>query len=347
MQGDCWSKSPVLRIALLATVFLFSCSNMPPPSPDGGADAGAPKIDLSRSTFTVGSTADVVANGSTQLTFKATIRNTEDQPLSGTNVTFTATGTGNQLAAPPSTDQNGELSGFMTSTHAEQKQLTASLMIDGAMVSFPAITVNFVAGPADHFVFATQPSTTKAGVTMTPPVTLTVLDSHENVAKDPFAVSVRLVRSNSGTLTGGGPVTSVNGVVTFDMLSVNRPQVGRALRAEASNGAAIESDLFDIILGDISSATSTFVATPPNSIADGTSVVTLTFTARDTGGNTLANLPVSLVITGTGNTLGATSGLTDLNGVFTTTLTSTVPETKTVTATVNSVPMQLMVTFIP
>lgn len=346
MQFDCWSKSRVLRIAFLATLFLCSCSNMPPPGPDAGADAGAPKIDLSRSTFTVGSTADVVANGNTQLTFKATIRDAEGQPAQA-QVTFTATGSNNQISFPPFTDQNGEVSGFITSTRAEQKQLTASLEIDGAMVSFPAITVNFVAGPADHFVFATQPSTTKAGAVMTPPVTLTVLDSHENVAKDPFAVSVRLVRSNSGTLTGGGPVTSVNGVVTFDMLSVNRPQVGRALRAEAANGAAVESDLFDIILGDFSSATSTFVATPPNSIADGTSVVTLTFTARDTGGNTLANQPVSLMITGTGNTLGATSGMTDVNGVFTTSLTSTVPETKTVTATVSSVPMQLMVTFIP
>jgi hypothetical protein len=320
---------------------------MPPPSPDAGADGGAPKLDLTRSTFTVGSTADVVANGTTQLTFKVTLRNSDGAPMSQVPVTLTASGTGNQLNAMPSTDQNGEVSGFITSTHAEQKQLTASVELDGAIVSLPAITVNFIAGPPDHFVFATQPSTTKAGVVMTPPVTLTVLDSHENVSKEPFAVSVRLVRSNSGTLSGGGPVTSVNGVVTFDMLSVNRPQVGRALRAEAANGAAIESELFDIILGDFSSATSTFVATPPNSIADGTSVVTLTLTARDTGGNTLQNVPVSLTITGTGNTLGATSGMTDINGVFTTTLTSTVAETKTVTATVSSLPMQLMVTFIP
>lgn len=346
MKSDCWSKARVLqplRLAFVSSALLWSCSNLPP-TPDGGGPA---KIDLSRSTFALVTTAPVVADNTAQLTFKATLRDTEGKPVPNVHVTFAVTGTGNSLATPPMTNQEGEAIGSLTSTRAEQKQLTASVEIDGAMAAFPALDVTFVAGPPESFVFTTQPSTTKAGVVMTPPVTLAVMDRNGNLSREPFAVSVRLVRSNSGTLTGGGPITSIDGGVTFDALTINRPQVGRALRAEAMNGAAAESDLFDIVLGDFSSATSTFVATPPNSVADGTSTVTLTLTARDTGGNALANQPVSLTVSGTGNTLGATSGMTQADGTFSTTLASTVAETKTVVATVSSVPLQLMVTFIP
>lgn len=331
-----------LRAALVSSLLLCACSS-PSPAPD----SGAPR-DLSSSTFTVGSTADVVADGMAQLTFRATIRDQEGNAVHGANVTFAMTGTGNFVSsASPTGGAVAEVNGFATSTRAERKQLTASVELDGKTVELPAISVNFVAGPPAQFSFTTQPSTTKAGVVMTPPVTLVVMDTNGNVSKEPFAVSVRLVRSNSGTLTGGGPFTSVDGGVTFDALTINRPQVGRALRAEAANGAAVESNLFDVILGDFSSATSTFVATPPNSIADGTSTVTLTLTARDTGGNALGSVPVSLTVSGTGNTLADAAGMTDVAGVFSTTLRSTVAETKTVIATVNSVPMQLEVTFIP
>jgi len=335
---------PVSFRAVFSSCLLLCACSGANPTPDAGGVR-----DISGSTLTVGSTADVVADGMAQLPLKATIRDQAGKAVSGAKVTFAMTGTGNFVSSgsPPTTGPEGEVNGFATSTHAEPKQVTASVEVDGTTVTLPAVSVNFVAGPPADFVFTAQPSTTRAGVVMTPPVVVTVLDGHGNVSREPIAVSVRLVYSNSGTLTGGGPFTSVDGGVTFDALTINRPQVGRALRAEAANGAAAESARFDVILGDFSSATSTFVATPPNSIADGTSTVTLTLTARDTGGNVLGSVPVSVTVSGSGNTLAASAGMTDVNGVFSTTLKSTVAETKTVIATVNSVPMQLMVTFIP
>lgn len=182
---------------------------------------------------------------------------------------------------------------------------------------------------------------------MTPPVKVSVLDRGGNLTTENVSVSVRLVRSNSGTLTGGAAVMTVNGVATFDALSVNRPQVGRALRAEMSNGAAAESALFDITPGDVSAATSTLLGAPVNVVADGVAVSTLTVTARDLGGNVLPAQPVSLTVSGTGNTVGALTGVTDASGVFTTTLASTVAETKTVAATVGGVRLMTTVTFFP
>ena len=333
-----------LCVALLACCAFAACPGKPQP------DAGVAAIDLTRSTLTLSQTAGVVADGNAQVDLTATLRDTNGAPVQGTLVTFAMTGTGNIVPPSPqagTTDQSGEARSFVKSTHAEQKLVTASVEVEGAQVELPAVSVTFVAGPAQDFAFVTQPSTTKAGVVMTPPVRLTVTDNHGNVATEPLAITLRLVRSNSGTLTGGGPLMSVDGGVSFEGLTINRPQVGRALRAEAANGAAAESDLFDVTLGDLAAATSTFVAAPANALADGVSAVTLTLTTRDTGGNALAAQPVSLTATGTGHALGASTGTTDATGVFTTTLTSTVAQAKTVTATVNGLTFDVGVTFIP
>jgi hypothetical protein len=57
--------------------------------------------------------------------------------------------------------------------------------------------------------------------------------------------------------------------------------------------------------------------------------------------------PVSLTTTGTGNTLTPPTGQTNAGGIFSATLSSTVAETKTVTATIGAVQRTAMVTFTP
>ncbi len=73
---------------------------------------------------------------------------------------------------------------------------------------------------------------------------------------------------------------------------------------------------------------------------------TITVTARDGFGNVIPGKAVVLVATGTGNALTQPAGNTGANGVATGSLTSTVAETKTVTATVGGVAVTQTAPFV-
>jgi hypothetical protein len=95
-----------------------------------------------------------------------------------------------------------------------------------------------------------------------------------------------------------------------------------------------------------SASTSTIVVSPSTVKADGTSAATVTVTVEDALGNVLPGTAVTLSASGTGNTFGAITGTTDAHGVFTTTLTSTVPQVETITATEGGVHEQTGVDFV-
>lgn len=88
--------------------------------------------------------------------------------------------------------------------------------------------------------------------------------------------------------------------------------------------------------GGLSGALST-IAASPTTILKGGPTSTLTVTAKDANGNPVAGAFVTLGATGTGNTLTQPATYTDENGIATGTLSSTVTETKTLSATVNGI----------
>src|SRR5206468_10666228 len=107
----------------------------------------------------------------------------------------------------------------------------------GGLASATSAAFNMTAGGATHLVFTVQPSNVVAGASIAPAVQLTALDANENVATG-FAGSVSLAISTNaggGVLSGGGPVTAVNGVATFPGASINKVGSGYTLTA-ASTG---------------------------------------------------------------------------------------------------------------
>jgi len=96
-------------------------------------------------------------------------------------------------------------------------------------------------------------------------------------------------------------------------------------------------------------ATSPVTVTPATLVADGTATTTLTVTALDAQGNPIANAPVMLTATGTGNTFTTPiTGTTNAEGIFTTTLTSMVAQNDTFTAVINGTTTETVnVTFTP
>jgi invasin-like protein/Big-like domain-containing protein/calcineurin-like phosphoesterase family protein len=84
----------------------------------------------------------------------------------------------------------------------------------------------------------------------------------------------------------------------------------------------------------VSAANST-VSAAPTSFTAGSGSSTITVTAKDGSGNVISGASVTVAASGSGNTLTPASGTTNSSGVFTSTLTSTVAEVKTISATIS------------
>jgi hypothetical protein len=100
--------------------------------------------------------------------------------------------------------------------------------------------VDVVAAAADHLVFLQPPTDTAAGQTISPAVTVAVVDQYGNVVTGDNSDSVTLSLGNNpggGTLSGTVTVTVVNGVAAFGDLSIDMPGVGYTLHV--SIGGAV------------------------------------------------------------------------------------------------------------
>src|SRR5438445_6731322 len=105
---------------------------------------------------------------------------------------------------------------------------------------------------------------------------------------------------------------------------------GNAVKPPADLGPVGGDDLAGVQSGDdlaggadlavvASAAHSTVVIAPASVAANGTSSATITVTVADANGVPIPAQAVALAVSGSANTLGATSGSTDASGVFTAT----------------------------
>jgi len=151
--------------------------------------------------------------------------------------------------------------------------------------------------PPTHLGFTQQPQTTQAGATITPPVQVAALDASEHVVQG-FTGAITLAlgaNSGGGTLSGGAPVSAVNGVATFPNLSVDQPGNGYTLRATSSGLTAATSNAFN-------------ATAPPPTTGD------LTVIAATTGSSQPASYTVT-VDGGSSRTISANGGTTTYTGL--------------------------------
>lgn len=103
-------------------------------------------------------------------------------------------------------------------------------------------------GTATHLVFTVQPSTTLAGVAITPAVQVAAANS--SGATDPtFTNSVTVAlgtNPGAGTLSGTTTVQAVSGVATFSNLSINNVGAGYTLTASTPTRTSATSAAFTI-----------------------------------------------------------------------------------------------------
>jgi len=112
--------------------------------------------------------------------------------------------------------------------------------------------VSIVAAAAHHLVFQQPPTDTAAGQTISPAVTIEIVDQYGNVETGDNSDSVTLSLGNNpggGTLSGTLTVTVVNGVAVFSDLSIDMAGIGYTLHV--SIGGAVpdmDSDPFTITM---------------------------------------------------------------------------------------------------
>ena len=125
---------------------------------------------------------------------------------------------------------------------------TASISCTAAPTPVTSSVVFTIVSPPTRLAFQRQPSNTVAGVTITPAVTVLVQDANANtVATATNAITLALAANPGGSALGGTvTVNAVNGVATFNTLTVNNVGTGYTLGATAAGMTGATSSAFSI-----------------------------------------------------------------------------------------------------
>ncbi|HMH83738.1 MAG TPA: invasin domain 3-containing protein, partial [Gemmatimonadales bacterium] len=296
-------------------------------------DAGSGACHAAPSTVSAAPATIQASTGSTVATITVTARDQSGNPLSGATVVLSATGSGNTLSQPVgATDLSGVATGTLSSTVAGGK--TVSATINGAAIAQTA-TVTVTPAAASALAFTVQPTSAATAARISPAVQVEVRDVVGNRVSSATTVAMAIgTNPAGGTLLGTKAVGAVAGVATFSDLAIDVAGTGYTLRASSGTLTGATSTAFDIRASSVSGSLST-VNAAPTTIAAGVGAATVTVTVKDASGAPVRAATVVLAATGSGNTLTQPAGPTDANGMTTGTLSSTVPETKTVSATAN------------
>ncbi len=164
-----------------------------------------------------------------------------------------------------------------------------------------------------------------------------------------FASTSNVAYGAFGVASATAVVTAGSGFTTIDQQPSGESTIGDLFAEWAVNLSAINATWTSKSAGALGveikaagagggggvSASQSTVTASPTSIAAGSGTSTITVTAKDASGNPVSGATVVLSATGTGNTVTQPAGPTDATGVATGVLSSTVAETKTVSATAN------------
>jgi adhesin/invasin len=288
-------------------------------------------VSAAQSTVAVDPTS--IAAGGPTSTITVTARDGNNNPIPGLAVVLAASGTDNTLVQPLAvTDASGVATGTISSTVAESKSISATIAGVGVTQTATLTVTPDAVSVSTSSVIVSDASITTDGETSI--VTITVRDGSGNPIG---GVSVTLAATGDGNvITQPVGATSVAGVITGTFASTI---VGSKTITATAGGVELDQEPVVVVsVGVVSASSSTVSASPTNISADG-GASTITVTARDGGGNVIPGATVVLASSGTGNDLTQPVGNSDVNGVATGTIASTVAESKTISATINGTPV--------
>jgi Chitobiase/beta-hexosaminidase C-terminal domain len=197
-------------------------------------------------------------------------------------------------------------------------QAIAALGQSQSAVASSRLTITTPAQPAaaTQLAFLQQPSNALTQATISPPVTVRVLDQNGSlVSSATNAVSLHLATgSTTGSISGTLTRTAVNGVATFNDLSLS--SLGQYTLQATSNGlSAATSAPFSITAPTTSAGSQlAFITQPSNSTVGYSMAPSIIVVAEDASGNPIDTSAVAVTLALNGN-----SGSTALKGTLTAT----------------------------
>lgn len=200
---------------------------------------------VSPNTVTAGGTADVTVTaqdglGNTVTSYRGTVHFLSSDPLATlpADYTFVAGDNGTQL-----------FSGGVKLFTASSQVVDVTDVADSRITGFDLVTVT--PDVAFQLEFFQQPTQVVERATMIPAVTVAIEDQFGNVVPNATNTVVLTIANNpgGGTLSGGGPIGPVSGIVTFPAVSIDKAGNGYTLQAAAQLGglASVGSDPFNVL----------------------------------------------------------------------------------------------------
>jgi len=165
----------------------------------------------------------------------------------GNKVNLTSTGT-LVFTNPSAAFTNGVLTASVTITNTGTNfTITATGTGGNSGITGTSNSFQVNPGAASKLAFSQQPTTTTAGQTITPAVTVQIQDANGNLTNSSASVALAIgTNPSAGTLSGTTPVTAVNGVATFNDLSINKGGTGYTLQASSAGVTSTTSSAFTI-----------------------------------------------------------------------------------------------------
>jgi hypothetical protein len=192
---------------------------------------------------------------------------------------------------------------------------------DGTLTHATSSAFNITPGAAFGVDFNQQPTNTTAGATISPAVTVDVVDSLGNVVTtDTSNVTVAIgTNPGGGTLSGTATVAAVGGTATFSTLSINKTGTGYTLTASDGTLTHDTSAPFNIVAG--SATQLVFGVQPSNTGVGATISPAVTVKVEDSLGNVVStdssNVTVAIGTNPSGGTLSGTTTVAAVSGTAT------------------------------
>ncbi|KPJ91371.1 MAG: hypothetical protein AMS18_08840, partial [Gemmatimonas sp. SG8_17] len=280
-------------------------------------------------------TTAVIPNGAAGFTtaMVVTVRDVSGNPLSGGGEVVAVSVTGANIATA-AVEDHGDSTYTATYTPTRAGTDTVAVTLAGQHISgspYTSIVTSTAASQMALYAGDNQTAVVETAVPVAPAVLVT----------DEFGNGITGVDVSFTVTSGAGRVNPTSPVITNadGIAQVHAWILGPSSGANQLTATAAALTGSPVVFtatgtaGAVSPSQSTIAATP-ESVAVGGSISTITVTARDVNGNPISDAVVVLAVTGTGNTLTQPAGPTDASGEATGTLSSTVAEVKTVSATV-------------
>ena len=261
------------------------------------------------------------------------VTDSRGNPIPGVSIVWTAeTGGGSVSEANTTTGADGRTSVIRILGSAAGQQTTSATAtgLSGSPVIF---THTATAGSASRVEkISGDNQSANPGQQLAQPLVVQVLDGSNN------PIPNRAVTWVIGD--GGGSVDPANTTTDAQGNASTNWTLGSGIGANTVNavvsGVGTATFTATATAGSASASNST-VSASPTTITVGSGSSTITVTVRDASNNPVGGVSVSLESSGSGNTFNAASAPTASNGVATFTFSSTVAETKTITATAGGV----------